>query len=105
MTKIPSPPSALVQRVARLNPGIPKRSGKCSCVCQSSNSERREYDMSHHIASAAFPRSDICVSAIGSRAGTCFTLLHRSLLQELPETVQSRFFTFIHDPAEVRALN
>ena len=38
--KKPSPPSAAAQREARRKPGSAKRSGKCSCECQFSNSGR-----------------------------------------------------------------
>src|SRR5215207_2733130 len=33
------------------------RSGKCSCECQSSNSDLRAGAMSHHMATAAVPKS------------------------------------------------
>src|ERR1700722_15910109 len=35
------------------------RSGKCSCECQSPNSERRSGETLHHMATAAFPKSDM----------------------------------------------
>src|SRR5215469_17728602 len=40
------------------------RSGKCSCECQSTNSERCSGRTFHHIATAALPKSDIRSSAL-----------------------------------------
>ena len=66
-TKMPSPRSAAVHRVARRKPGMPSLSGKCSWACQCSNSGSASGAMSHHMASAALP--DNAMPGLTSRRG------------------------------------
>src|SRR6186713_301841 len=59
ITKNPVPPSMLDQREPRRKPSMPMRSGKCSRECHSWNSSRCAGRMSHHMATAALPKSAI----------------------------------------------
>jgi len=81
---------ALVHREPRRKPGMLIRSGKCSCECQSPNSERCSGRMVHHMATAALPKSDIPASAFLSEFGKPLTrtIQHQGHGNDQPDRVR-----------------